>query len=277
MKMFTSALFLALLIGIVGGSGSGCARRMTVATGTIIGLHATPGDGQSQLPQVTFAYKRAELALVPTAGKSASSNPNSDAFSALAIIDFRTKWFRGTSIDQFIATGHASRDIQEPGSEFTRALAKEGGRDFVVATHIYTALVGKAAAGDAVAAARVRDLDALSELVPGGYIWLEPIAVPPPPAFAHYQRRSGPTNPVQGYNLFTTYRQDVIGSISGLKRGPTLTVTELDNTTVTTLTGAALQRELGGQESAFEILRQRAAETAATSRALSYYIDTLKQ
>ena len=97
-----------------------CARRMTVSTGTTIGLNATPGDGKSQSPQVTLAYKRAELALVPTGEKAAKKEDgnNSDAYSALAIIDFRTKWFTGTSIDQFIATGHASRDIQAADSAF---------------------------------------------------------------------------------------------------------------------------------------------------------------
>lgn len=111
-------------------TGSGCARRMNVATGTTIGLHATPGDGQSQSPQVTLAYKRAEIALVPTAGASARKKPDTDAYSSLAVIDFQTKWWRGTSIDQFIATGHAARDIQTPdakggnGNQFTAALAK---------------------------------------------------------------------------------------------------------------------------------------------------------
>lgn len=114
---------LVLLIGLIAGFSSGCARRMTIVTGTTIGLHATPGDGQSQTPQVTLAYKRAELALIPTGGNSATNDPASDAYSALALIDFRTKWFRGTSIDQFIATGHASREIQEQGDEFATALA----------------------------------------------------------------------------------------------------------------------------------------------------------
>ncbi len=111
-------------------TGSGCARRMNVATGTTIGLHATPGDGQSQSPQVTLAYKRAEIALVPTAGASARKKPDTDAYSSLAVIDFQTKWWRGTSIDQFIATGHAARDIQTPdakggdGNQFTAEMVK---------------------------------------------------------------------------------------------------------------------------------------------------------
>lgn len=134
MKTFTSSLLLAVLIGAVGGSGSGCARRMTIATGTTIGLHATPGDGKSQSPQITFAYKRAEMALVPTGGKAATKEPDADSYSALAIVDFRTKWFSGTSIDQFVATGHAARDIQEEGdegkgNEFTAQLVKYANSD----------------------------------------------------------------------------------------------------------------------------------------------------
>ena len=129
MKAFISSLVLAGLIGGVSGIGSGCARRMTIATGTTIGLHATPGDGKSQSPQITFAYKRAEMALVPTGGKAATKEPDADSYSALAIVDFRTRWFSGTSVDQFVATGHAARDIQEDGdngkgNEFTAQLVK---------------------------------------------------------------------------------------------------------------------------------------------------------
>lgn len=102
---------------------TGCAQRMTVSTGTIIGLNATPGDGQTQAPQVTLAYKRSELAFVPTGERLAKKGPpiDTDAYSALAIIDFKTRWFRGTQIDQFIATGHAARDIQD-SPQFTGAL-----------------------------------------------------------------------------------------------------------------------------------------------------------
>ena len=128
--MKASIIYLALGVFVGGGAmSSGCARRMTVSTGTTIGLHATPGDGKSQTPQVTLAYKRAEMALVPTGGKAATKEPDADSYSALAIVDFRTRWFGGTSIDQFVATGHAARDIQEQGNEgqgneFTAQLVK---------------------------------------------------------------------------------------------------------------------------------------------------------
>ena len=124
MKIQITFTFLASIVAVTSVLQTGCARRMVVSTGTTIGLHATPGDGKSQTPQVTLAYKRAELALVPTGEKAARKSPagNSDSYSALAIVDFRTKWFSGTGIDLFIATGHASRDIQEQGSEFTAEL-----------------------------------------------------------------------------------------------------------------------------------------------------------
>ena len=119
-------LLLAALVAAFGGAGSGCARRMTVTTGTVIGLVANPGDGQSQPPQITFAYKRAEMALVPTSGQPAtnSAGVKSDAFSSLTLVNFQTKFFGKTSIDQFFATGHASRDIQTQGTEFTAELLK---------------------------------------------------------------------------------------------------------------------------------------------------------
>ena len=129
MKPVTTPFLVAVIIGAgVLGSG-GCARRMTVSTATTIGLNATPGDGKSQAPQITLAYKRAEMALVPTGGKAATREPDSDSYSALAIVDFRTRWFGGTSIDQFVATGHAAREIQEEGdkgqgNEFTAQLVK---------------------------------------------------------------------------------------------------------------------------------------------------------
>jgi hypothetical protein len=123
--MKTSRLLLfAILVVVL--AGPGCARRMLVTTGTTIGLVANPGDGQSQPPQITFAYKRAEMAYVPTSGSVASNNTvfKSDAFSSLALVNFKTKFFGATSIDQFIATGHASRDIQDKGTEFTAELLK---------------------------------------------------------------------------------------------------------------------------------------------------------
>jgi hypothetical protein len=82
-----------------------------ISTGTTIGLKATPGDGQTRLPQVTFGYKRAELALVPTAGTHATDTE--DAFSTLAAFYFSTQWFGETELSSFIGTGYAAQNIQQ--------------------------------------------------------------------------------------------------------------------------------------------------------------------
>lgn len=123
---------------------SGCdpRRRVVVATGTTLGLKATPGDGQSRPPQVTLGYKRAELALVPTRGQAATSgapeclNPGAgaapakctDAFSTLTAFDFRTRWFGATQLSSFVSTGFAAREIQvEEAAAAGKAGAPEGG------------------------------------------------------------------------------------------------------------------------------------------------------
>lgn len=91
--------------------------RLLIATGTTIGLKATPGDGQARPPQVTFAYKRAELAVVPTAQGSGkrdkSGNLLQEAYSTLAAFSFFTTWFGETRIDSVVATGHAARNLNE--------------------------------------------------------------------------------------------------------------------------------------------------------------------
>ena len=89
---------------------SACGPRVVISTGTTIGLKATPGDGNTRPPQVTFGYKRAETALVPTAGRTATAK--ADAFSTLAAIYFSTRWFGKTEIRSFIGTGFAAREVQ---------------------------------------------------------------------------------------------------------------------------------------------------------------------
>ncbi len=117
------AIFPCLALTLL---AAGCATgpRMTIATGTSIGLQATPGDAQTRPPQVTFAYKRSELAIVPTGQARAKkkNSDNSDAYSSFAVVDFKTKWFKDTELRQFVASGHAARDIQETNSEFPAAM-----------------------------------------------------------------------------------------------------------------------------------------------------------
>jgi hypothetical protein len=129
-KTLSSGLLLASLWGLALFI-TGCATqqpRVTVVTGTTIGLKASSGDGNTQPPQVTFAYKRSELALIPTKGgvavKKDTPPAGSDAFSTLVAFFFSTEWFGKTEVDSFIATGHAARDIQVRGSEFNTAFAQ---------------------------------------------------------------------------------------------------------------------------------------------------------
>ncbi len=108
---------------------AGACSRVTIVTGTTLGLKATPGDGNARPPQVTLGYKRAETALVPTSGKKASRDPGGndvadvDAFSTLSTFSLNTRWFGTTEVASFIATGHAARDIQAPASRFNQAFA----------------------------------------------------------------------------------------------------------------------------------------------------------
>jgi hypothetical protein len=268
MKTIHSLFLLAALAGVV--AGSGCARRLTLSTGTVIGLTATPGDGQSQPPQITLAYKRAEMALVPTGGNAATNKRPTDAYSALAVIDFQTRWFRETSIDQFIATGHASRDIQTQGSEFTQALAQGGDvRDAVVEDQIFQALVAKGAA-DSVASLRVRDMQALGELEPDEYPYLDVSNAAPVTNLQKLAIRSATPD----YNSFKLYRARLNSSISVLKSGATVKVTQLDGTE-RTLSGDALKKALANYERALAALQQQVANQGATRRALAYYFETL--
>ena len=101
---------------------TGCGTsRVIIATGTTIGLKATPGDGSSRPPQVTFGYKRAEASIVPTKGEAVSGD--TDAFSTLAAFHFQTQFFGKTELDSFISTGNAAIDIQQQ-SAFTDQIAQ---------------------------------------------------------------------------------------------------------------------------------------------------------
>ena len=97
-----------------------CGTRVISATGTTLGLKASPGDGQTRPPQVTFGYKRAEVAMVPTNGQKGTET--SDAFSTLATFHLKSEWFGKTEVASFIGTGMASRDILG-GTAFKQAFA----------------------------------------------------------------------------------------------------------------------------------------------------------
>lgn len=100
---------------------AGCGTRVGIVTGTTIGLKATPGNGSTRPPQITFGYRRAEAAIVPT--KGAKATPTTDAYSTLAAFHLQTEWFGDTEITSFIGTGTAAKGILGPGTTFTDAFA----------------------------------------------------------------------------------------------------------------------------------------------------------
>ncbi|MCS6305665.1 MAG: hypothetical protein H8K07_18675 [Nitrospira sp.] len=96
--------------------------RVFVATGTLVGLEATPGNpNDGQAPAVTFGYRRAEAALVPVKKKddnkvdqpntTTQPKPKRDAASVLATFNLAHNWFGPAKIEQYIATGLAAQSI----------------------------------------------------------------------------------------------------------------------------------------------------------------------
>jgi hypothetical protein len=105
---------------------SGCAPRVIIATGTTLGIKATPGDGQMRPPQLVIGYKRAEAALIPVEGGGAQMNGSevkSDAASTVASFYLKSQWMAGTEIRSFIGSGFAARHIlsESFAKEFARA------------------------------------------------------------------------------------------------------------------------------------------------------------
>ena len=124
------ARFRCTAIMIVGASlmllSSACSQpKVFVATGTLVGLEATPGNPEEgQTPAVTFGYRRAEVALIPTekqgdktkdntgsSGQHRGGTSTSDAASVLATFNLAYNWFGPARIEQYVATGHASRTL----------------------------------------------------------------------------------------------------------------------------------------------------------------------
>ena len=93
---------------------SGCAPHVIIATGTTLGIKATPGDGQTRPPQVVIGYKRAETALIPVEGGGAEidgPDVKTDAASTVASFYLKSQWTAGTEIRSFIGSGFAARQI----------------------------------------------------------------------------------------------------------------------------------------------------------------------
>ncbi len=112
---------LAILIAPILVATTACASRVQVITATTVGLKLS-GSPNSELPvSVAFAYKRAELAVVPTANLGAEAG-KSDAYSVFSAIDFRNSWFNRLALSQVIATGIAAQTVSAPGT-FTDVFA----------------------------------------------------------------------------------------------------------------------------------------------------------
>lgn len=114
--------------------------RLLVATGTLVGLEAAPGNpDDGQTPAVTFGYRRAEVALVPVEKQdnnkvvpqdtSVEQKQKKDAASILATFNLAHNWFGPAKIEQYIATGLASRDILKSGQFALILIGYEQGED----------------------------------------------------------------------------------------------------------------------------------------------------
>jgi hypothetical protein len=135
-----------------------CGPRLNVITGTTVGLKASPGDGSTTPPQVTLAYKRAEGALVPTAGNS-STKDTSDTYSALTAYFLKTSWFGATTLESVISTGHAARNLAKPSSAFQQEFAAATLKEVDAAVQKRReALAQDPAAADEEKAQRILDL-----------------------------------------------------------------------------------------------------------------------
>lgn len=123
MPYVSKRLLGASLVVLLAG---GCGPRVLIATGTTIGLKANPGDPQGgRSPQVTFGYKRAELALIATKGTGATE-AGTDAYSTFASFGFKTQWFGDTELASFMATGFAARALTAPDQGVPAAAGPKG-------------------------------------------------------------------------------------------------------------------------------------------------------
>ena len=105
------AAVLAIAVSLL---GSGCAPHVIIATGTTLGIKATPGDGQTRPPQVVLGYKRAEAAVIPVEGGGAQMKDKEvekDAASTVASFYLKSQWTDATEIRSFIGSGFAARNI----------------------------------------------------------------------------------------------------------------------------------------------------------------------
>jgi hypothetical protein len=106
-----------MVIALLALGGCSSSPHVIIATGTTVGIKATPGDGQTQPPQLVLGYKRAETAIIPVDGTGAeratSGVVQKDAASTLASFYMKNQWTSDTQIRSFIGTGFAARSLVE--------------------------------------------------------------------------------------------------------------------------------------------------------------------
>lgn len=110
--------------------------KVFVGTGTLVGIEATPGNpNEGQTPAVTFGYRRAEVAVVPVAKENQRGKQNSDgvatedAASALVTFNLAHNWFGPARIEQYVATGHAARNLLKGEHHILALIGYERGTD----------------------------------------------------------------------------------------------------------------------------------------------------
>lgn len=144
---------------------AGCASNphVIIATGTTLGIKATPGDGQTRPPQIVVGYKRAELAVIPVDASGAQRDDahvvQKEAASTVASFYMKNEWTSETVIRSFIGTGFAARSvIDTPAFQEELSHAVETARQPAAALREMLKARWTALNGDEARAQRILDL-----------------------------------------------------------------------------------------------------------------------
>jgi hypothetical protein len=111
------SLVAVLALAVLAFAGCASNPHVIIATGTTLGIKATPGDGQTRPPQLVVGYKRAEVAVIPVDATGAQRDDarvvQKEAASTVASFYMKNTWTSETVIRSFIGTGFAARSVVE--------------------------------------------------------------------------------------------------------------------------------------------------------------------
>jgi hypothetical protein len=111
------SLVAVLALPVLAFAGCASNPHVIIATGTTLGIKATPGDGQTRPPQLVVGYKRAEVAVIPVDATGAQRDDarvvQKEAASTVASFYMKNTWTSETVIRSFIGTGFAARSVVE--------------------------------------------------------------------------------------------------------------------------------------------------------------------